>query len=848
VPDDSKKMLFVHGMENRYGGVKKSELESSALKIAQSRGYGGIEAVSSGRGREALLKSLSDKSISGVFGFSRGGNELRRLLQDPKTSADVRQHIKEAILVGSPETKGAIPGIPTTDIPYLKGAEHMQMVQTLAKTGQLSTAKTPQQLSQYGGALKPEMQKAPKEEYEAEKYTSGLEFLDPLSKVFQYKIPPGARESTNVEYIPGLSADERAGISTKSRKPRNHSVQIIEMTQIGQWVSWIGKPGEASAAYMPTDAGPGGGMGGMAAGAVGGAAGGALPSMVGGESIGQAAAGGAAVGGRGAAAGVGSHQGMQGPYGGPGGGVEGGALARARTPWHSTRLPGTWAGRRFPQAPGRGMTPFHDTHPGFHPGAYPAGGGGAGGGGIDRSRMRKELENNPELRKRVMTIAANENNDPRAQQAVMESMMNRALMSGKPLSEEAQFTWRRGDRGYYDAKASGIHRGQAAVADPRRRAALEKQLDAVLAGSNISNYATGNASGQFVENRIRQGMFPGGVRFRAGGETFVGESRGQGWKKWYGQVGKQGGGDSSLATLGPGGALPANQAARLGFQPIRSGGGTVQIKSPSGATWQVAPAAARQFSGFLKDLEATGYRATSSGGWNYRTKRGGGGLSQHAYGTAIDIDAAHNPFGSSRTNMPSETSGLARKWGLSWGGEWRGRKDPMHFEISRRLGAGEGAAGAAGGAGGGVVGGAVSGGKGGGIGAPRTERLIGSSPQAAGGGVTFTTTRRDPSGAVHGYLDVGGHRYSSVTGGAPGGVHVPHGDYRIGPREFHPKLHGSSYHLTGPQYRGGGGGLFFHRGGMYSSQGCFHLLPSVMGEFEKDLANLPAKQRVFHYK
>jgi len=810
VPDDSKKMLFVHGMENRYGGVKKSELESSALKIAQSRGYGGIEAVSSGRGREALLKSLSDKSISGVFGFSRGGNELRRLLQDPKTSADVRQHIKEAILVGSPETKGAIPGIPTTDIPYLKGAEHMQMVQTLARTGQL------------GAAPKPAPAPAP-------------------SAPSPAAPPPQAQTGPAAIRFPN------------PRQPRNHSVQIIEMTQIGQWVSWLGKPGEASAAYMPTDAGPGGGMGGMDAGAaVGGAAGGALPSMVGGETLGQAAAGGAAVGGRGAAAGVGSHQGMQGPYGGPGGGVDGGAaapaLARARTPWHSTQRPGAWAGRRFPQAPGRGVTPFHDTHPGFHPGAYPAGGGGAGGGGIDRSRMRKELENNPELRKRVMTIAANENNDPRAQQAVMESMMNRALMSGKPLSEEAQFTWRRGDRGYYDAKASGIHRGQAAVADPRRRAALEKQLDAVLAGSNISNYATGNASGQFVENRIRQGMFPGGVRFRAGGETFVGESRGQGWKKWYGQVGKQGGGDSSLATLGPGGALPANQAARLGFQPIRSGGGTVQIKSPSGATWQVAPAAARQFSGFLKDLEATGYRATSSGGWNYRTKRGGGGLSQHAYGTAIDIDAAHNPFGSSRTNMPSETSGLARKWGLSWGGEWRGRKDPMHFEISRRLGAGEGAAGAAGGAGGGVVGGAVSGGKGGGIGAPRTERLIGSSPQAAGGGVTFTTTRRDPSGAVHGYLDVGGHRYSSVTGGAPGGVHVPHGDYRIGPREFHPKLHGSSYHLTGPQYRGGGGGLFFHRGGMYSSQGCFHLLPSVMGEFEKDLANLPAKQRVFHYK
>src|SRR6516225_432354 len=207
-------MLFVHGMENRYGGVKKSELESSALKIAQSRGYGGIEAVSSGRGREALLKSLSDKSISGVFGFSRGGNELRRLLQDPKTSADVRQHIKEAILVGSPETKGAIPGIPTTDIPYLKGAEHMQMVQTLARTGQL------------GAAPKPAPAPAP-------------------SAPSPAAPPPQAQTGPAAIRFPN------------PRQPRNHSVQIIEMTQIGQWVSWLGKPGEASAAYMPTDAGPG---------------------------------------------------------------------------------------------------------------------------------------------------------------------------------------------------------------------------------------------------------------------------------------------------------------------------------------------------------------------------------------------------------------------------------------------------------------------------------------------------------------------------------------------------------------------------------------------------------------
>jgi hypothetical protein len=143
------------------------------------------------------------------------------------------------------------------------------------------------------------------------------------------------------------------------------------------------------------------------------------------------------------------------------------------------------------------------------------------------------------------------------------------------------------------------------------------------------------------------------------------------------------GGEAAGAPPGgiPGGRpLPANQAQRLGLSPRDP---MTWVSSPSGARWQVNRRVAPQFTGFLKDLEATGYRAQSSGGYAYRPIRGSHRLSQHAYGSAIDIDAAHNPLGSSRTNLPRETSGLARKWGLSWGAEWRGRKDPMHFEASR---------------------------------------------------------------------------------------------------------------------------------------------------------------------
>jgi hypothetical protein len=125
--------------------------------------------------------------------------------------------------------------------------------------------------------------------------------------------------------------------------------------------------------------------------------------------------------------------------------------------------------------------------------------------------------------------------------------------------------------------------------------------------------------------------------------------------------------------------LPPNQGRRLGLSARDP---MVWITSPSGASFKVNERMAPQFIGFLEDLEATGYRVISSGGWAYRNIRGRRRVSQHAYGNAIDIDAEHNRLGSSRHNFPEETSAIARKWGLSWGAEWGGRKDPMHFEGS----------------------------------------------------------------------------------------------------------------------------------------------------------------------
>lgn len=105
------------------------------------------------------------------------------------------------------------------------------------------------------------------------------------------------------------------------------------------------------------------------------------------------------------------------------------------------------------------------------------------------------------------------------------------------------------------------------------------------------------------------------------------------------------------------------------------------IQANNGMTVQVHKAAADAFKGFLNDLVGTGYKIKSLGGFNVRNKVNGKGLSEHAFGNAIDINPAQNPYGKNLiTDMPSNIRELANKWNLSWGGDWKSVKDAMHFE------------------------------------------------------------------------------------------------------------------------------------------------------------------------
>jgi hypothetical protein len=63
-------------------------------------------------------------------------------------------------------------------------------------------------------------------------------------------------------------------------------------------------------------------------------------------------------------------------------------------------------------------------------------------------------------------------------------------------------------------------------------------------------------------------------------------------------------------------------------------------------------------------------------------------LSNHAFGSAFDINADLNPLGSEPLAVGEEGSvrelvKIANKWGFFWGGHFGGRPDGMHFEIAK---------------------------------------------------------------------------------------------------------------------------------------------------------------------
>lgn len=104
------------------------------------------------------------------------------------------------------------------------------------------------------------------------------------------------------------------------------------------------------------------------------------------------------------------------------------------------------------------------------------------------------------------------------------------------------------------------------------------------------------------------------------------------------------------------------------------------------------------FAGFIHEITNRGYDLTArADDWayicrpvrgfesEYRATHDPKYLSNHSWGLAVDLNAVTNPMTSDwivHTDMPDWVIDVAHAWGLSWGGDYSGRrKDPMHFEY-----------------------------------------------------------------------------------------------------------------------------------------------------------------------
>jgi hypothetical protein len=92
---------------------------------------------------------------------------------------------------------------------------------------------------------------------------------------------------------------------------------------------------------------------------------------------------------------------------------------------------------------------------------------------------------------------------------------------------------------------------------------------------------------------------------------------------------------------------------------------------------------AAEFHALIEPIDENGL---DDWGYAYRMVRGSTDrLSCHSSGTAIDLNATQHPLGAIGT-FPADKvpmiRALAKKYGLAWGGDYRNRKDEMHFEIN----------------------------------------------------------------------------------------------------------------------------------------------------------------------
>lgn len=130
---------------------------------------------------------------------------------------------------------------------------------------------------------------------------------------------------------------------------------------------------------------------------------------------------------------------------------------------------------------------------------------------------------------------------------------------------------------------------------------------------------------------------------------------------------------------------PAGDIGRTSTRPVP--GSAVKLRVVKGAAGDLLLWVAHLFDTMVEDIDDPG--VPNDWGYADRPVRGGSDTSNHASGTAIDLNANRHVLGTPASASFSAAQikairaivhacgGLVR-----WGGDYTGRKDPMHFEIT----------------------------------------------------------------------------------------------------------------------------------------------------------------------
>lgn len=100
---------------------------------------------------------------------------------------------------------------------------------------------------------------------------------------------------------------------------------------------------------------------------------------------------------------------------------------------------------------------------------------------------------------------------------------------------------------------------------------------------------------------------------------------------------------------------------------------------------KVAPVLINFASEFNQLVEKLEGKQLDDWGYAFRQVRGSTDmLSNHASGTAIDLNANRHPLAQKDTFKPKQIDAILElidKYNIGWGGLWKRRVDEMHFEI-----------------------------------------------------------------------------------------------------------------------------------------------------------------------